>query len=163
MVLLALFTVSAYGIVLTVKANTTTHASTLRKHCLIELAFERMIITIALFAFVSLATASRLPKHIVEQRQALFTVRAGCVMRALALAVDHAVRVALIILHAFDLNAATCVAIAQATATHDHLVHGIIILFFDFVANVEQVVAERVQFGEIYSQVGDLQQVLDFA
>ncbi len=156
-IVLAQFTMSAQGVVFTVEAYATTQATALDKQGLIELALERMVIACALLALVALAIACRLPFHIVVQWQTLFTVCAGRVVRALALAVDHAICVGHVILHALDLNASACMTIAKTTAPNHHLVHGIVVLFLDFVAYVEQIVAERVQLGHIDSQIGDLE------
>lgn len=51
------------------------------------------------------------------------------------------------------------VAIAEAVSADDELIHGVVVLLFDFSSGVQQVVSQRVKFSEIHSQVGDLQLV----
>lgn len=51
------------------------------------------------------------------------------------------------------------VAIAEAVPTHHQLIHGVIILLLDLESRIQQVVAQRVEPGEVHPQVGDLQQV----
>lgn len=50
-------------------------------------------------------------------------------------------------------------AIAEAVATDDHVVEGVVVLLSHLVTGIEQVVAQRVEFGEVYPQVCDLQHV----
>lgn len=77
-------------------------------------------------------------------------------MLTLTLAVDHAVLVH-VVLHALHGYASTCVAVAQATASHDHLIQRVVVLLLEILAWIEQIITERVQFGEVYSQVCDLE------
>ena len=51
------------------------------------------------------------------------------------------------------------VAIAEAVATDDHVIDGVVVFLCHLVAGIEQVVAQRVELGEVYPQVCDLQQV----
>lgn len=51
------------------------------------------------------------------------------------------------------------VSVAEAVPPDHHVVDGVIIFLFNLYARVQEVVAERVQFGELDPQVGDLQHV----
>lgn len=48
-------------------------------------------------------------------------------------------------------------AIAEAVAADDQLVHGVVVLLLDLHAGVQQVVTQGVQLGEVHTQVSDLQ------
>lgn len=50
-------------------------------------------------------------------------------------------------------------SVAEAVSSDHHVVDGVVILLFDLYTRVQQVVSERVQFGELHPQVGDLQHV----
>lgn len=49
------------------------------------------------------------------------------------------------------------VSIAEAVATHDQLIQGIIVFLSNFAPWVEQVVPQCVQTSEVHPQVGNLQ------
>lgn len=48
-------------------------------------------------------------------------------------------------------------AVAEAVSTYDEFVYGVVILLFDLSSGVQQVVSQRVEFGEVNPQVGDFQ------
>lgn len=50
-------------------------------------------------------------------------------------------------------------AIAEAVATDDHVVEGVVVLLSHLITGIEEVVAQRVELGEVYPQVCDLQHV----
>ena len=81
-------------------------------------------------------------------------------MLTLTLTVHHAVLVRVVLYTVYG-YAATGVAVAEAAASHYHLVQGVVVFFAEFFARVQQIVAECVQFGEVDAQVGYLEQVLD--
>lgn len=60
---------------------------------------------------------------------------------------------------AIDGGALGGVAIAKAVSTNDQLVHCVVVLLLDFCSRVQEVVSQRVELGEVHSQVGDLQLV----
>jgi hypothetical protein len=80
-----------------------------------------VIVTLALFALVRLTGPSRHPRPVVVQRQTLFAIGTPRIMLALALTVDHACLVG-IILHTIHWYATTGVTVAQAAASNDHLI-----------------------------------------
>lgn len=51
------------------------------------------------------------------------------------------------------------VSVAEAVPPDHHVVDGVIIFLFNLYTRVQEVVSERVQFGELDPQVGDLQHV----
>lgn len=51
------------------------------------------------------------------------------------------------------------VSVAEAVATHNQLVEGVVVLLPDLAPRIQQVVAQRVQPCQVHPQVGDLQQV----
>ena len=53
------------------------------------------------------------------------------------------------------------VAVTQAAAAHDHLVQRLEVVLLELVE--QQIVAKRVQLGEVYAQIGDLEQLLYLA
>lgn len=50
-------------------------------------------------------------------------------------------------------------SVAEAVAPDHHVVDGVIIFLLNLYARVQEVVSQRVQFGELDPQVGDLQHV----
>lgn len=66
---------------------------------------------------------------------------------------------ALLILDPIDGGTLGGVAIAEAVAADDQLVHGVVVLLLDLHAGVQQVISQSVQLGEVHAQVSDLQLV----
>ena len=129
---------------------------------LVKVTRARVVVALALAALVGLAGTCRLPRHVVEHGLAAFAVGARRVVVASTLAV-HDAELLHVVLHLVDRNALVGVAVTQAAAAHHHLVKRVVVLLLDLIARVQQVVAERVQLGEVYAQIGDLEQVLYFA
>ena len=50
-------------------------------------------------------------------------------------------------------NTTRGVTVARARASDDHVVDGVVILFVDLRASIQQVVAQSVQLGEVNTQV----------
>lgn len=61
------------------------------------------------------------------------------------------------VLDSSDGGALRSVAIAEAVAADDQLIHGVVVLLFDLHSRVEQVVTQSVQVSEVHTQVCDLQ------
>lgn len=101
------------------------------------------------FAGVSLSSNGGLPRYVVVEVIALFTVKSFGVMRAFAPSIYH-IGYGLLS-RVGDTSAG--VSIAGTAASDHHIVYGIIILFFDFISRVEQIIAQIVKFSEIDSQV----------
>ena len=123
---------------------------------IVEGASARMTMTLTQLALISLSLACRLPWPIVEERQTLLTVGAHGVVLTLALALHHAILFH-IVLDTLNRYTLTGVSITQAAASQHHLIKRIIILFLEVLPRVKQVVSKRVQLGEIYSQISNLE------
>lgn len=77
-------------------------------------------------------------------------------MKARGLASHHSFNV---VPDAVDGGALGGVTVAEAVSTHHELIHGVVVLLFDLRSGVQQVVPQRVELGEVHSQVRDLQLV----
>ena len=152
-----LLTVLAGGVVLTVITDTARHAATQLEHRTIERTAGRVVVALTTFARVHLTSDGRLPFQIVVQIQAAVTVVAGGEMATVTLAVDHTRHRALTGLR----NTARSVTVTTATATHYHVIDGIVVLLLDLRSGVQQIVAQRVQLRESDTQIGHLQQLLN--
>lgn len=84
---------------------------------------------------------------------ALFAVETFGVMGAFAPAVDHIGNGLLSGL----CNASASVSIAGTATSDHHIVDGIVVLFFDLIARIEQIVAQIVKLGKINSQIRHFQ------
>ena len=150
-------TVLAGRIVLTVVTHATRYAAAQLEHRSIERAAGRMIVAFTAFARVHLTSNGRLPFQIVVQIQAAVTVVAGGEMATVTLAVDHTRHRALTGLR----NTARSVTVTTATATHYHVIDGIVVLLLDLLSRVEKIVTQRVQLRESDTQIGHLEQLLN--
>lgn len=59
----------------------------------------------------------------------------------------------------FDGGTLRGVSVTEAVPPDHHIVDGVVILLFNLYTRIQEVVPERVQFGELDPQVGDLQHV----
>ncbi len=159
-VLLTLLAVDAVRVMLTTVAHTPARLALVSEDSLVEVALGRVVIALAPLALVGLAGSGGHPRSIVIQGQAPLAVDTVRVVLTHTLAVHHACGVR-VVASVLDRHALVGVAIAQAAASHHHLVQSVVVLLADLVSRVEQIVAERVQLGEVNTQVGDSEQVLD--
>lgn len=60
---------------------------------------------------------------------------------------------------ALDWGTLGSMPIAEAIPSDHHVIDGVIVLLFDLHTGIQQVISERMQFGELHPQVGDLQHV----
>lgn len=153
-----LFTVESHGVVLAVVADTATHASRTLPHGRVKVALAGMAIAVTGFAWIWVPLARWSPRLVVVQIFAAFAVEAFRIVRTLALAKHHVISCGIGLSLLWD--AATGMAIAGARSSNNHVVDGVIVLLLDLPARVQKVVTESVQFGEVYAQVGHLEQVL---
>lgn len=65
--------------------------------------------------------------------------------------------------HTRPLNGGTLrgMSVAETVSSHHHVVDGVVILLLDLHSGVQEVVSEGVELCELYSEVGDLQQVCE--
>jgi len=118
----------------------------------------RMIVTVATSARVRLSADGWFPREVVEKVFASLAVKALCVVSALTLAVHHVRFASRTVLR----QAPGRVPVTRTTTPHYHLCDCVVIFFQNLIPVVQQIVSERVKFGEINSQIGHLQQVLYF-
>jgi hypothetical protein len=149
-ILFTLFAIHTQSIMLTIVANSASSLIRASIKLSIETARSSMVVALAFFALVRLPTSSRRPRSIIKQRQTLLAVSSPCIVLALALTVDHAILVR-VVLNAFDWNTPARVAIAQTAASNDRFVQSVVVFLFELLARVQQIVAECVQLGEVNS------------
>lgn len=147
------------GIMLTVVTHSSTDASRVLINGVIEVTACRMVIATALLTRIGLLTKGRLPWQVIEKVLALLTVQSLGVMRTLALSMDHVVLIR--VLQVVQRQAPVSVSIAGAGSTDNHVRDGVVVLFTDLLTVIQQVISQRVQLGEVDSQIGHLQHVLD--
>lgn len=147
------------GVVLTVVAHSSTDASRVLINGVIEVTACRVVVATALLTRVGLLTKGRLPGQVIEKVLALLTVQSLGVVRALALSMHHVVLIR--VLQVVQRQAPVRVSIARAGATDNHVGDGVVVLLTDLLTVIQQVVSQCVQLGEVDSQIGHLQHVLD--
>lgn len=155
----ALLAMLSLSVVLTVIAHSATDASRVLINGVIEVTACRVVIATALLTRVGLLTKGRLPGQVIEKVLALLTVQSLGVVRTLALSMHHVVLIR--VLQVVQRQAPVRVSIARAGSTDNHVRDGVVVLLTDLLAVIQQVVSQCVQLGEMDSQIGHLQHVLD--
>lgn len=157
----ALLTIAAHCVVLAVVTHTAAHITGGRIDGRVVMATGGMVVAVAdwtstiktsclqsrslTFAGVDLSADGRQPRHVLVEVFALLTIETFGVMRAFAATVNH-------VWNGFlaGISFTTAgVAIAGTAASDHHIIYGVIILFFDLLSRVKQIVAQIVKFSEI--------------
>jgi hypothetical protein len=150
--------------VLAVVANTTRFLTRSGIYSWVEVALGGMVVAVARFAVVWLASFSRFPWKVVVERFALLTIQTNSIMLAHTSSMDHDVVDTIISGHtlsSFDWGTFVCVAVAETVSSNDHLVQGVVVFVFDVISGIQQVISQSVQLGKVDSEVGDFQKILD--
>lgn len=77
------------GVVLTVVAHASTHATRMFVNCLVEVTTRGVVVTVAFFTSIRLFAQRRLPWQIVEEVFALLTIQSFRVVRTFTPSVHH--------------------------------------------------------------------------
>jgi len=134
---LALLTVLALSVMLALITHTSCLVTRGHKHSSIKVTPCCMPIAVTLSASLGLSSSCWLPWQIIVEVLATLTVETLGVMRALTLAKHHIRIVSLTI----EWQTTRGVTIAGAGTTHYHIIHGVIVLLFDLISIVQQVVS----------------------
>jgi len=154
--LFALFTVTTHGVVHTVVTDTSTDTTRQLKHSSVKVATGRMVVTITTSARIGLL-AGWFPRQVIVEILARFAVETLGVVGTFTLAVNHVG----LGLHPLLRQTARGVAVARTRPSHHHLIDSIVIFLLNFFSVVQQIVSQSVKFGEVDSQVGHLEQILN--
>lgn len=107
-----------------------------------------MLVAVTLLAGIGVASLSWSPGQVMVEILTLFTVQTFGVVITHAVTVNHALPG---LAGSLNGGALRGVSIAEAVSSDHHVVDSVVILLFDLHTRVQQVVSERVQFGELHS------------
>lgn len=156
----ALLAMLALSIVLAVIADTATDTTRVLIDGVIKVTACCVTVAVAHLTGIRLLAKRRFPGQIIEKVLALFAVQTLGVVRTLATSMHH-LAPGVGELQIVQRQAAVSVTIARARTSDDHLGNRVVIFLPDLLAIVQQIVTQCVQLGEVDTQVGHLQHVLD--
>lgn len=148
------FAVVPSCVVLTSITHPSTHVARCQVYSHVKMAFVGVPMALTLPTNMTVAIFCRTPGQVMIEILTLLTVEATSVVFADAGPVHHALHMGWCPWCGCTLGG---VSIAEAVATHDQLIQGIIVFLSNFAPWVEQVVPQCVQTSEVHPQVGNLQ------
>lgn len=155
---LAELAVLSSGVMLTVVADTSGYPTASLVHSFVKVTAGRVSVAIAHATGVGLLANGWFPGQVVEEVFALLAIATLGVVGAIASAVYHV----LFVIDTVERKTVRSVTVARAGTSDNHLLDGVVVLFADLAAVVQQIVAEGVQTREVDAEVGHLQQILNF-
>lgn len=154
----AQLTVPPHCIVLAVITNASARVPGGQVHRHVEMTLSGMVVAIALFTSICASSFSWSPGMVIEETVTLLTVQPFGVVFTHTSAMNHALAIPG---DSLDWRTLRGMSITEAVSSDHQLIQRIIILLFDLLAGIEEVVAQRVQSGEINPQVGNFEKTLD--
>jgi hypothetical protein len=153
---LALLTVPAHSVVLTIITDPTTGTIGDLIDSRVKVTAISVTVAIASFTLIGLAMRGRPPGLVIIECLASLTVVPLGVVTAETFPLDHS----LLEGYTFSRDAACGMSITVTAATDHHVIDGIVVFLTDLLAVVQLNVTQGVQLCEVDAQVGDLDHVL---